>query len=133
MKRDLVATPLMTLNLIVVIGCGGADSGSAATSITLQGAGASFLAPLYTKVVQDPRRHAPERAGVLSVGRRGRVESVMVHTADFGASDAAMKPEDMVKVNGLVQLVPMTAGSIVLAYERDGLDTFHAAAINAEG
>ena len=36
-------------------------------------------------------------------------------TVDFGASDAAMKPEDMAKVPGGVQLFPMTAGSIVLA------------------
>jgi phosphate transport system substrate-binding protein len=42
---------------------------------------------------------------------------------DFGASDAAMKPEDMAKVDGGVQLFPMTAGSIVLAYNIDGVDT----------
>src|SRR5208283_4562936 len=37
-------------------------------------------------------------------------------TVDFAASDAAMKPDDMAKVDGGVQLVPMTAGAIVLAY-----------------
>ena len=40
----------------------------------------------------------------------------MDRTVDFAASDAAMKPGDMAKVEGGVQLVPMTAGSIVLAY-----------------
>ena len=40
----------------------------------------------------------------------------MDRTVDFAASDAAMKPDDMAKVEGGVQLVPMTAGSIVLAY-----------------
>jgi phosphate transport system substrate-binding protein len=47
----------------------------------------------------------------------------MDHTVDFGASDAAMKPEDMAKVEGGVQLLPMTAGSIVLAYKLDGVDS----------
>jgi phosphate transport system substrate-binding protein len=36
--------------------------------------------------------------------------------------DAAMKPEDMAKVPGGVQLFPMTAGSIVLAYNLQGVD-----------
>ena len=40
----------------------------------------------------------------------------MDRTVDFGASDAAMKPDDIAKVQGGVQLLPMTAGSIVLAY-----------------
>jgi phosphate transport system substrate-binding protein len=34
-----------------------------------------------------------------------------------------MKPEDMAKVEGGVQLFPMTAGSIVLAYNLQGVDT----------
>jgi phosphate transport system substrate-binding protein len=46
----------------------------------------------------------------------------MDHTVDFGASDAAMKPEDMATVQGGVQLFPMTAGSIVLAYNLKGVD-----------
>jgi phosphate transport system substrate-binding protein len=48
---------------------------------------------------------------------------VIDHTVDFGASDAAMKPEDMAKVEGGVQLLPMTAGSIVLAYNLQGVDS----------
>jgi phosphate transport system substrate-binding protein len=40
---------------------------------------------------------------------------------DFGASDAAMKPEDMQKVDVGVQLLPMTAGAIVLTYKLDGV------------
>jgi phosphate transport system substrate-binding protein len=40
----------------------------------------------------------------------------MDKTVDFGASDAAMKPEDMAKVDVGVQLLPLTAGAIVLTY-----------------
>ena len=35
---------------------------------------------------------------------------------DFGASDAAMKDEDMTQVPKGVMLLPVTAGSVVLAY-----------------
>ena len=58
-----------------------------------------------------------------SVGSGSGVKSVIDHTVDFGASDAAMKPEDMAKVAGGVQLFPMTAGSIVLAYNLQGVDS----------
>jgi len=44
------------------------------------------------------------------------VKSFMDRTVDFAASDAAMKPEEMAKVDGGVQLLPMTAGKIVLAH-----------------
>ena len=37
-----------------------------------------------------------------SVGSGGVVKSVVDHTVDFGASDAAMTPQDMAKVDGSV-------------------------------
>ncbi len=40
----------------------------------------------------------------------------MNKTVDFAASDAAMTDEEIASVEGGVQLLPMTAGSIVLAY-----------------
>src|SRR5262249_10650716 len=40
---------------------------------------------------------------------------------DFGASDAAMSDEEMAAVARGVQLLPIVAGSIVLAYNLDGL------------
>ena len=47
---------------------------------------------------------------------------VIDNTVDFGASDAAMTPEEMGKVADGVQLLPMTAGSIVLAYNLPGVE-----------
>ena len=60
--------------------------------------------------------HPNVQVDYQSVGSGSGVKSFMDRTVDFGASDAAMKPEDMAKVDGGVQLLPMTAGSIVLAY-----------------
>jgi phosphate transport system substrate-binding protein len=53
-----------------------------------------------------------------SVGSGSGVKSVIDHTVDFGASDAAMKPDEMARV----QLFPMTAGSIVIAYNLKGVN-----------
>ena len=44
------------------------------------------------------------------------MEQFTQQTVDFGASDVAMKDEEITKVDRGVVLLPMTAGSIVLAY-----------------
>jgi phosphate transport system substrate-binding protein len=95
--------------------CGG--GGGAGGGVKLQGAGASFPAPLYSKWFKTYNSAHPNvQVDYQSIGSGGGVKSFMDRTVDFAASDAAMKPEDMAKVEGGVQLVPMTAGSIVLAY-----------------
>ena len=89
----------------------------AGNGVKLQGAGASFPAPLYTKWFKT---FAGSRPDVLvdyqSVGSGSGVKSVIDKTVDFGASDAAMTDDEIARVQGGVQLIPMTAGSIVIAY-----------------
>jgi phosphate transport system substrate-binding protein len=109
----------------LVPACGGGqpDQGGSGSSVKLQGAGASFPAPLYNKWFKTySNAHQNVQVDYQSVGSGSGVKSVLDHTVDFGASDAAMKPEDMEKVQGGVQLFPMTAGSIVLAYNVKGID-----------
>jgi phosphate transport system substrate-binding protein len=90
---------------------------SKGNSVKLQGAGASFPAPLYLKWFKSYNAAHPNvQVDYQSVGSGSGVKSFMDKTVDFAASDAAMKPEDMAKVEGGVQLLPMTAGAIVLAY-----------------
>ena len=88
----------------------------------LQGAGASFPAPLYQKWFKSyGASHNDAEIDYQSIGSGGGVKSVIDKTVDFGASDAAMTPEDMAKVDGGVQLLPMTAGCIVLTYNLKGV------------
>jgi len=107
----------LALGLVVSISaCGGGGTGSG-KEVKLQGAGASFPAPLYLKWFKAyGAAHPDVQVDYQSIGSGGGVKSFLDRTVDFAASDAAMKPEDMAKVAGGVQLVPMTAGSIVLAY-----------------
>ena len=83
---------------------------------------ASFPAPLYNKWFKE---YSAANDGVQidyqSVGSGSGVKSVIDKTVDFGASDAAMTPEEIAKVDVGVQLLPMTAGSIVLAYNLEGV------------
>jgi phosphate transport system substrate-binding protein len=97
-----------------------ADPGA---KVQLKGAGASFPAPLYNKWFKAYNTAHPEvQVDYQSVGSGAGVKAVIDKTGDFGASDAAMSKEDMEKVDAGVQLLPMTAGSIVLAYNLPGVD-----------
>src|SRR3974377_297557 len=95
--------------------CGG--GGGAGGGVKLQGAGASFPAPLYLKWFKAYNGTHPNiQVDYQSIGSGGGVKSFMDRTVDFAASDAAMKPEDMAKVDGGGQLLAMTGGGVVLAY-----------------
>ena len=96
----------------------------AAESVKLQGAGASFPAPLYNKWFKSySAAHDNVQVDYQSVGSGSGKKSVIDHTVDFGASDAAMTDEEMARVPGGVQLLPMTAGAIVIAYHVDGVNS----------
>jgi phosphate transport system substrate-binding protein len=57
-----------------------------------------------------------------SVGSGAGVEQFTQNTVDFGASDVAMTDEEIAKVKKGVLMLPMTAGSIVLAYNLPGVE-----------
>jgi len=119
------SNPMMALAglALAMSACGGASDPAAASAVKLQGAGASFPAPLYNKWFKAySAAHSNVLVDYQSVGSGSGVKGVIDRTVDFGASDAAMKPEDMAKVDGGVQLFPMTAGSIVLAYNLKDVD-----------
>jgi len=115
MKRNLAFRLGALAFAVALASCGGGIGPG--NAIKLQGAGASFPAPLYLKWFKTYNgAHPNVQVDYQSIGSGGGVKSFMDRTVDFAASDAAMKPEDMAKVEGGVQLLPMTAGSIVLAY-----------------
>lgn len=85
--------------------------------VSLTGAGATFPAPIYQNWFVQLNGEVPKlQVNYQSVGSGAGVEQFSKGTVDFGASDVAMKDEDIAKVTRGVLLLPMTAGSIVLAY-----------------
>ncbi len=113
----MILAAMITLSFIA---CSGNKSSS--EGVRLQGAGASFPAPLYQKWFKSySSSHDGVQIDYQSVGSGSGVKSVIDKTVDFGASDAAMSPDDMAKVQGGVQLLPMTAGCIVLTYNLKGV------------
>src|SRR5262249_43735412 len=94
----------------------------AAGTLQLQGAGATFPAPLYKKWVEEYQKQHPDvQLSYKAIGSGEGIKQFMAGAVDFGASDAAMSDEEMAAVARGVQLLPLVAGSIFLAFNLGGL------------
>ncbi|MGB5635153.1 MAG: phosphate ABC transporter substrate-binding protein PstS [Waterburya sp.] len=112
-KRKVLLAPLLALTLGLTA-CGGSTDSK---SVSLTGAGASFPAPLYQRWFSEyNKQNSDVQVSYQSVGSGAGVEQFTQGTVDFGASDVAMTDEEITAINRGVALLPMTAGSIVLAY-----------------
>ncbi len=121
-KRKVWLAPMLALSLSLTA-CGGAETstdgadGGSGKSVSLTGAGASFPAPLYQRWFSEYNKQNPNvQVSYQSVGSGAGVEQFTQGTVDFGASDVAMTDDEIAAVERGVALLPMTAGSIVLAY-----------------
>jgi len=93
------------------------------TLIKIRGAGATFPAPLYNKWIKEYKRtHPAIEISYDAVGSGEGIKRFIAGEVDFGASDAAMNDAQMTQVNRGVQLIPATAGIIVLAYNLPGIE-----------
>jgi phosphate transport system substrate-binding protein len=91
-------------------------------TVQLHGAGATFPAPLYKKWLEEYRKREPTvEVSYDPIGSGDGVKQFMAGQVDFGASDAAMTDAEMAEVRRGIQLLPAVAGSLVLAYNLEGL------------
>ena len=86
---------------------------------TLNGAGATFPAPIYHRWAQDAQRDLGFQINYQSIGSGGGQNQIINRTVDFGASDAPVSM-DRLRDNNLVQ-IPMIAGAVVMAYNVPGV------------
>src|SRR3974377_863972 len=103
-KQTFKTCALVALAMAFVA-CGG---GGAGNTVKLQGAGASFPAPLYLKWFKSYNAAHPNvQVDYQSIGSGGGVKSFMDRTVDFAASEAAMKPAEQGKVRAGVHVLPL--------------------------
>jgi len=96
--------------------------GSAEGKVRLAGSGASFPAPIYAAWFKDfSRKSNGVTVDYQAKGSGAGIQDLINRTVDFAASDSAMTDEQISKVPGGVQMLPMTAGEIVLAYNLPGV------------
>ena len=94
-------TRWMSIVFVAVLALGCTAKNEVGDLVKLQGAGASFPAPLYSKWFKAySESHKNVQIDYQSVGSGSGVKSFMDKTVDFGASDAAMTPDEMSQVDG---------------------------------
>lgn len=84
---------------------------TAAASVVLTGAGATFPYPLYVKWAQAYKTSSGNQLNYQPIGSGGGIKQIQAKTVDFGASDKPLTSEELRKAN-LVQF-PAVVGGVV--------------------
>jgi phosphate transport system substrate-binding protein len=94
---------------------------TADATLQLDGAGATFPAPLYARWFFAYSREHPEvRFNYQAIGSGAGVKQIASHAVDFGASDAPLSDEQMRQFPGLV-MVPAVLGAVAIVYNLPGV------------
>ena len=109
----------MKLKHFIAIGLASVPTVAIAGS-TINGAGASFPAPIYQRWFQDYSTQSGNRVNYQSVGSGAGVRQFITGTVDFGASDEPIKASEVAKVKRGVVQIPMVGGTIAIAYNKPG-------------
>ncbi len=92
-------------------------------TVKIQGAGSSFVNPLMQKWVSEYGNINPNiRIDYQSIGSGGGVKQTRDRTIQFGATDVAIKDEDMKSADGEIVHIPVILGAVVLTYNLAGVE-----------
>jgi len=123
----------LAMTVLLLAGCSGSESPTASGSpdkpaaqtetaktkevTTYKAMGATFPAILYEKWFEVYNNKQSEvKFEYNAQGSGAGVRAFTQGLVAFGASDAAMNDDEIAKVDGNVVMLPMTAGSVVVAY-----------------
>lgn len=87
----------------------------------INGAGATFPQPLYSRWFSDYR--AVDKSIAINyqgVGSSGGIRQLLTGTVDFGASDEPMNAEESAKAKSPVHHIPTAMGAVALSYNLPG-------------
>ncbi len=89
---------------------------------TLNGAGATFPYPMYSKWFSEYNKLHPEvQINYQSIGSGGGIRQVLNGTVDFGASDGPMSDEQLKEAKTKILHIPTVMGAVVPAYNVSGI------------
>lgn len=109
---------LIVLGLAVMV----SGIGPAYADLNINGSGASFPYQTYSLwIMLFNRDHKGVNVDYVAKGSGNGIKDFLAHKVDFAASDAAMKDKEIAQVKEGVQLLPMTAGQVVVVYNIPGV------------
>jgi phosphate transport system substrate-binding protein len=99
-------------------------SATASAQMMINGAGATFPYPIYSKWFDAYTKVDPSvRFNYQSIGSGGGQKQILAETVDFGASDGPMSDDNLSKAPGKLLHIPTVAGADVVAYNLPGNPT----------
>src|SRR5579864_6251019 len=99
-------------------------SATASAQMMINGAGATFPYPIYSKWFDAYTKVDPSvRFNYQSIGSGGGQKQILEQTVDFGASDGPMSDENLAKAPGKILHIPTVAGAVVVTYNLPGQPT----------
>src|SRR6478672_2619855 len=92
-------------------------SANASAQMMINGAGATFPYPIYSKWFDEYAKVDPSvRFNYQSIGSGGGQKQILAQTVDFGASDGPMSDDNLGKAPGKILHIPTVAGAVVVTY-----------------
>ena len=106
-----------------VLLCIGVFASCALAQTTINGAGATFPYPIYSKWFNEYHKEHPNiEINYQSIGSGGGIRQVQAGTVDFGASDGPMTDEQIAQSKVKVIHLPTVLGAVVPAYNISGVN-----------
>ena len=118
---------MKTLSSVLLAGsCLLAGPLGASAQMLINGAGATFPYPIYSKWFDEYARVDPSvRFNYQSIGSGGGQKQILEQTVDFGASDGPMSDANLAKAPGKILHIPTVAGADVITYNLPGNPALH--------
>jgi len=114
LKVNALALTLLTAGLTF--------STAVASAQNINGAGATFPNPIYTRWFNEySKLHSDVKINYQSIGSGGGIRQVSEGTVDFGASDATMTDQQIADAKVKVMAIPTVLGAVVPVYNLPGV------------
>jgi phosphate transport system substrate-binding protein len=108
MKRQLLATAACAVALV---------AGAAAQTIKINGAGATFPNPIYSKWFSEYNKlHSNIEINYQPIGSGGGIRQITNQTVFFGATDGPMTNDQLLAAPGKILHIPTVLGAVVPVY-----------------
>lgn len=95
-----------------------------AQTVVLNGAGATFPAPLYERYIREFQRANPNiRVNYQAIGSGGGIRQIQAGSVDFGGSDSAMTDDQLSNAHqgrGAL-MIPTAGGAVAITYNVPGV------------
>jgi phosphate transport system substrate-binding protein len=111
--RSLLALALLAITSM---------AGQASAETLINGAGATFPYPIYSKWFSEYAKIDPSvKFNYQSIGSGGGIKQITAQTVDFGASDKFLTNEQLKSLPGKILHIPTVMGAVVVTYNIPGI------------